>query len=367
VIKSPGAGAVDNLTAAEHAADMPAPARWTGTDARTTLGVGLTPLETRRDVVLHVALRAEQLGYQAFYLAEGWGHDATVLLAEVAVRTSRIRLGTGVLNVWGRSPATIAMLATSLHQVSDGRFTLGLGAGSPQLAEGLHDTLFTAPVARLRTVVQQVRRLLDGERLAPSFPGEHRALRLATDPAPQIPIHLAALGPAATRLAGELADGWCPFLLPCSALGDRIRILEQGTAASRQGRALPQICPSVPVAVSPDDDDSRRIASWWVAFYLTSMGPLYQQTLRHLGHESAVDDVIAANPTHRTAEVPPSADVLLDELTIWGDATSARERLNRWFTAGAQLPILTLPPNRPLDELDHMLESLRPPEDGLPT
>jgi alkanesulfonate monooxygenase SsuD/methylene tetrahydromethanopterin reductase-like flavin-dependent oxidoreductase (luciferase family) len=118
--------------------------------------------------------------------------------------------------------------------------------------------------------VQQVRRLLDGERLAPSFPGEHRALRLATDPAPQIPIHLAALGPAATRLAGELADGWCPFLLPCSALGDRIRILEQGTAASRQGRLLPQICPSVPVAVSPDDDDSRRIASWWVAFYLTS-------------------------------------------------------------------------------------------------
>ena len=164
----------------------------------------------------------------------------------------------------------------------------------------------------------------------------------------------------------SLADGWCPFLLPCSALGDRIRILEQGTAASRQGRALPQICPSVPVAVSPDDDDSRRIASWWVAFYLTSMGPLYQQTLRHLGHESAVDDVIAANPTHRTAEVPPSADVLLDELTIWGDATSARERLNRWFTAGAQLPILTLPPNRPLDELDHMLDSLRPPEGGLP-
>ena len=230
---------------------MPAPARRTGTDARTALGVGVTPLETRRDVVLHVAVRAEQLGYDAFYLAEGWGHDASVLLAEVAVRTSRIRLGTGVLNVWGRSPATIAMLATSLHQVSDGRFTLGLGAGSPQLAEGLHDTLFTAPVARPRTVVQQVRRLLDGERLAPSFPGEHRALRLATDPAPQIPIHLAALGPAATRLAGELADGWCPFLLPCSALGDRIRILEQGTAANLQGRALPQSAPPSPLPSPP--------------------------------------------------------------------------------------------------------------------
>src|SRR5688500_5231010 len=81
------------------------------------LGIGLTPLETRREVVLHVASRAEQLGYEAFYLAEGWGHDAAVLLTEVAVRTSRIHIGSGVLNVWGRSPATIAMLATSLHEV----------------------------------------------------------------------------------------------------------------------------------------------------------------------------------------------------------------------------------------------------------
>jgi alkanesulfonate monooxygenase SsuD/methylene tetrahydromethanopterin reductase-like flavin-dependent oxidoreductase (luciferase family) len=357
---------VDNLTAAEHAAAMPAPARRTGTVARAALGVGLTPLETRREVVLHVAARAEQLGYDAFYLAEGWGHDAGVLLAEVAVRTSRIRLGTGVLNVWGRSPATIAMLATSLHQVSGGRFVLGLGAGSPQLAEGLHDVAFTAPVTRLRTVVEQVRRLLDGERLTPSFPGGHRALRLATDPAPEIPIHLAALGPAAVRLAGELADGWCPFLLPCSALGERIRILEEGAAPSPQDRPLPQICPSVPVAVSADHDSARRIASWWVAFYLTSMGPLYRRTLRNLGQGSAVDDVVAANPTHRTAEVPTSAEVLLDELTVWGDAASARQRLGRWYAAGADTPILTLPPNRPLDELDHMLESLRPPETAQP-
>ena len=81
--------------------------------ARQRLAVGLTPMETRRAVVLHVAQRAEDLGYDAFFLAEGWGHDAGVLLAEVATRTSRITLGTGVLNVWGRSPASIAMLATS--------------------------------------------------------------------------------------------------------------------------------------------------------------------------------------------------------------------------------------------------------------
>src|ERR1700709_1348990 len=112
------------------------------------LSVGLTPLETRREAVLHVATRAEQVGYDAFFLAEGWGHDAPVLLAEVAGRTSRISIGTGVLNVWGRSAAQIAMLATSLHEISGGRFVLGLGAGSPGLAESLHDRPFRPPARR---------------------------------------------------------------------------------------------------------------------------------------------------------------------------------------------------------------------------
>src|ERR1700709_315790 len=99
------------------------------------LAVGLTPMETRRDVVLHVATRAEELGYTSVSVAEGWGHDASVLLAEVALRTSRIGLGSGVLNVWARSGATIARAAASLDELSGGRFVLGLGAGSPPLAE----------------------------------------------------------------------------------------------------------------------------------------------------------------------------------------------------------------------------------------
>jgi alkanesulfonate monooxygenase SsuD/methylene tetrahydromethanopterin reductase-like flavin-dependent oxidoreductase (luciferase family) len=166
------------------------------------LAVGLTPMETRRDVVLHVATRAEELGYTALFLAEGWGRDVSVLLAEVALRTSRIGLGTGVLNVWGRSAGTIAMLAASLDELSGGRFVLGLGAGSPPLAEGLHDVPFRRPIARLGQVTRQVRRLLDGERIVPSLPGGAKPLRLALQPASRIPIQMAALGPEAVRLTG---------------------------------------------------------------------------------------------------------------------------------------------------------------------
>ena len=323
------------------------------------LAVGLPPMETRRDVVLHVAARAEEWGYAAFFLAEGWGHDASVLLTEIAVRTSRIRIGTGVVNVWSRSAASIAMLATSIGEVSGGRFVLGLGAGSPQLAEGLHDVAFRAPVERLAETTRQVRRLLDGERLLPTAPGRSRPLRLAVRHSSGIPVQLAALGPEAVRVAGELADAWYPFLLPVSGLGDGIRLLEEGVARGRPGRPLPQIRPGVPVALSPDPATARQLAWWWVSFYLTSMGPLYARTLRAHGLGEAVDAVL----DHAAAadDGPPEQVVpLLDELTVWGDGIAARQLLDRWYVAGADMPVIVLPPGRSLDELDHVLESLRP-------
>jgi alkanesulfonate monooxygenase SsuD/methylene tetrahydromethanopterin reductase-like flavin-dependent oxidoreductase (luciferase family) len=308
------------------------------------IGVGLTPMETRRDVVLYVASRAESLGYDGFFLAEGWGHDASVLLTEVATRTSRIEIGTGVLNTWGRSAAQIAMLATSLHEVSGGRFVLGLGAGSPAIAEGLHDVAFRAPVPRLAAVARQVRALLDGERMTPG--NGDRGLRLAVGPSP-VPITLAALGPAAIRACGEIADSWGPFLFPASALKDGIRLLETGAA----GRPRPKVCPSVPAAVSGDPDRARALASWWVEFYLTKMGPLYPTRLRQLGFGAAVDEVMATGH-------PP--EILLDELTLWGDAAAARKRLERCYAAGADMPVVTLPPGRDVEELDHILDALAP-------
>jgi alkanesulfonate monooxygenase SsuD/methylene tetrahydromethanopterin reductase-like flavin-dependent oxidoreductase (luciferase family) len=324
------------------------------------LAVGLTPMETRRPVVLHLAERAEALGYEAFFVAEGWGHDAGVLLAEVATRTARITLGTGVLNVWGRTPATIAMMATSLAEVSGGRFVLGLGAGSPPLAEGLHDVGFTDPVGRLSFVTRQVRHLLAGERLEPVEERGTRPLRLAVTPEHEVPVHLASLGPESVRLTGELADGWAPFLLPRSGLASGTALLAQGAARRGPDRGIPLVAPCVPAAVAADRTAARAVASWWVVFYLTSMGPLYRRTLTRLGHGAAVDEVVAANPTGRTVEVPESARTLLDELTLWGDADDGRQALEQWYDAGAELPTVVLPPGRPVEELDHVLEALRP-------
>lgn len=307
------------------------------------VAVGVTPMETRRSAVLHLACFAEELGYDSFSVAEGWGYDAGVLLTEIAARTSRIGLATGVLNVWGRTPASIAMLAAALAKASGGRFALGLGAGSPQLAEGLHDVPFRAPVRRLGAVARQVRALLNGERV--STRSGARGLRLAA-PTP-VPLQLAALGPAAIRLAGEVADAWCPFLMPLSGLKEGVRVLDEG--AARVGRPRPRVMPAIPAALSAE------VAAWWVAFYLTSMGPLYAATLRERGFGDAVDAVVAANGRGAAPTVPPTARVLVDELVLT-DAAG----LDRWRAAGAELPVVVLPPGRPVAELEEILRAFAP-------
>jgi len=173
-----------------------------------------------------------------------------------------------------------------------------------------------------------------------------------------IPIYLAALGPKSTRVCGELADGWIPFLLPVTGLADGIGVLDEG--ARRADRARPLICPSLPTAVAASPAESLEIASWWVVFYLVSMGPLYRETLHRLGFGAAVDEVLAANPTPRTFDVPAPARALLDELTVWGEPDRARATLDSWYAAGAQMPTLVLPPGRDVETLDHMLEALKP-------
>ena len=128
-------------------------------------GVGLTPMETRRDVIVRTAVLADELGYEVFVLPEGWGLDPAPVLTEIALRTARICLASGILSVWGRTPATLAMTAATLHQVCGGRYVLGLGASTKALVEGFHDTAFEHPAAKLRDVVTRVRTLLAGSAL----------------------------------------------------------------------------------------------------------------------------------------------------------------------------------------------------------
>jgi alkanesulfonate monooxygenase SsuD/methylene tetrahydromethanopterin reductase-like flavin-dependent oxidoreductase (luciferase family) len=318
------------------------------------------PLETRRDAIIGLATEADRLGYDGFFMPETWAYDMTVLLTEAAVRTQRVKLGTGILGIWNRSAATIAMAAASLHAISGGRFVLGLGASTPQLAEGLHDTPFEPPAPRMRRVLTQVRALLRGERIPLAVTTSARALKLNLPPAPDVPIHLAALGDAMTRLAGELADAWAPFLYPWSQLSTGVERLREGATRGGHPERLAEIHPSIPTVVADTDAKAREGAAWFVAFYLTTMGTIYRDSLTRQGYAKQVESVLAANAPKFTGAVPADADELLEQLIVYGTPAEARRRLARWHEAGSVLPVLLLRPNLTADERALTLDAFRP-------
>jgi alkanesulfonate monooxygenase SsuD/methylene tetrahydromethanopterin reductase-like flavin-dependent oxidoreductase (luciferase family) len=322
------------------------------------LALSVMPLENRREQFLALATLGDQLGYDAMLLPETWAYDVTIVLAEAALKTQRLKVGSAILGVWNRTAATLAMGAATLASLSRGRFILGLGASTPQLVEGLHDVPFGAPLARIRQIVTQVRALLRGERVPLAVAAQARALRLNVPPA-DVPICLAAIGDASVRLAGEVADGWMPFLYP-------LRMLEQGRTRLQEGAAraqrasLPAIYPMIPAAVDDDPAKARASAAWFVAFYLTSMGTFYRDTLIRFGFDKQVAAVIAANTPKFAAAVPPEADVLLDELIVYGTPSQARDRLARWYEAGAAMPGLMFRANLTAEETRHSLEAFVP-------
>src|SRR6185312_4569533 len=258
-------------------------------------GVALTPMETRRDVIVRAAVLADQLGYETFGVPEGWGLDATSVLTEIALRTTRIQVASGVLSVWGRTPATLAMTAATLHQVSGGRFVLGLGASTRALAEGFHDVPFDRPAARLRDVVTTVRALLDGLPIQPRDPAA-RPLRLGQPPVPGLPIWIAALGQHTMNVAAELGDGWIPALMA------RDCVAAWAAALGRRRETTVPHAPPLTVAAGPivaADEDSgtaRDIAAACAAWYLSAMGDVYARSLAGQGYAAEVSAVIAANP-----------------------------------------------------------------------
>ena len=327
--------------------------------AARRLGVTFPPMETRREILVGTAVRAEELGYDAVFVTEAWGLDALCLLTEIAVKTERIMLGTGVLGVWGRSPATLAMAAATLGQISGSRFVLGLGAGTPQLTEGFHDVPYRTPVQEMRRVVTQVRELLAGNRVPLSHTDQARPLRLGIAAEP-VPIYVAGLAPASVRLAGEIADGWYPTLLPVSRSDELMKVFAEGTALRSPDAPPCRFCPAITTAVGADETAARELAAWWISFYLTSMGPIYGRTLERLGLGAEVKAVQEANPRGSAPAVPPEAEVLLDELVVYGTPDAARRRLDRWYDLGADLVVVSIPPNRPPDEVELTLKALAP-------
>ena len=318
----------------------------------------MTPFHTDAEATIRLAQRAEQLGYARFGTAEGWTHDAVVLLTEIAGVTDRIGLATSVLPVWSRTPGAIAMAAASLQRASGGRFALGLGASSPPLVEGLHGLTWERPVDRLRATLVAVRALLSGGRV-PLERDDVRPLRLGVPVDPPVPIVLAALAPASIRLAGELADEWLPFLWARGRIADGRALLAEGEAAADEPLAT-RVGMSVPLAIAENEETARVIAAGWLLAYLTRMGPLYPRMLRdQFGFAREVDALLEANADGGMPTLPAESERLADEVTLMASYDEAPATVRRWLEAGADSVDLVLPLGLPEELLREMLDAAR--------
>lgn len=324
-------------------------------------GIALTPMEVRRDVIVRTAMLADELGYEVFSVAEGWGLDSTVLLAEIATVTRRIKLATGVLSVWGRTPGTIAMTAATLHQICDGRFVLGLGASTRQLVEGWHDIRFARPAERLRQVTAGVRALLAGERTRPTAVPEAGSLRLGQPPVADLPIWVAATGEQTVRVAAELADGWFPVYLRRDRCGDlAAEIRRRRTAAGRLDEPITVAAGPLTV-VDPDTGAARAVAAACMASYLVAMGEVYPRLVSAQGLGEQVELVRAANQAAGRVPgvVPDAAQILLDEFTAYGDAASVQDQLQRWDSI-VDVTMVGVPPGMTWPQIRATLRAAAP-------
>lgn len=298
------------------------------TPAALPLGIGFTPFEDSLDTIERVAAHAETRGLAFVSVAEAMSLAAPIVLARLAVRTRRIGLMTGVLSVWGRTPATLALTAAELQRHSAGRFVLGLGAGTEPMTEGFHGQPWRAPVDRMRKTLVAVRALLDGDRL-PAPLGGARPLRLACPPDRPVPIALAAITPPSIRLAGALADQWLPFLLPPAALDHGRELLAAG-AAEQTRSAAPTVMASVPVALAADERRAAELAARWLLTYATRMGPVYPRILREHGYHRELDALLEANTDPRHPVLPSRAHRLADDVLVFGTYADAPRLCARW-------------------------------------
>jgi len=300
-----------------------------------------------RKAVLRYAEMADELGYDSFWIPEAWGYEAFSLLTEIAGRTRRLKLATGIVNVFSRSPALLAMHAATLDEISEGRVILGLGTSGEKVIQGFHGVPYEKPLTRLRQSIQVIQCLLSGQRLSEAGVDlwELRHFKLAMTPVrPRIPIYAACLNDKAVRMVGELADGWMPTFWPWQQMDKGVALLAEG--AARSGRQVEEVtvAPFTTVIPMPDREMSEHSARGIISFYIGGMGVYYHGMLSRMGFAANADEVRDLYVAGRREEAAKAVSrELLDALVIAGDPEFCRTRLGEWRARGVGLPILGLP------------------------
>ena len=296
-----------------------------------------------------LVLEAERLGFDAAFTAEAYGSDALTPLAWYGAKTTRIRLGTAIMQLSARTPTAAAMAAISMDHLSGGRFIMGIGASGPQVVEGWYGQPYPKPLKRTREYVEVVRKVIEregpvsyaGEFYQLPYPGGlgvGKALKSTVHPLrSNIPICLAAEGPKNVALAAEIADGWFPFWFSPKSDTFYREALAEGFAKRTDGRdpaAFEVICP-VPVVIDDDIEKAADAIRPQMALYIGGMGAkninFHAEVFVRMGYERECNLIQEAFLSGRKEEamalIPRS---MIEDVALIGPVAKVRDDLDRW-------------------------------------
>ena len=324
------------------------------------LGLMLGYSGAKLDIPLERVKLAERLGFDSVWTAEAYGNDAVVPASFIAAQTSKIRVGTAIMQMPGRTPAMTAMTAMSLDALSGGRFTLGLGPSGPQVVEGWHGVPYGKPLTRTREYISIVRSILrreaplehEGAHYQIPFSGDGatgqgKAIKSILHGRADMKIFTAAISPNGLRCAGEAADGVFPVWMDPS----QPKILEEPIAAgiAKAGggkqRSDFELSSFVNVVLGDDVEKCRGPVKMMLALYIGGMGSreknFYNAYAKRLGYEDAAvkiqDLYLTGKKGEAMAAVP---DELIDAVSLVGPRERIAERVDVWKESGVDAMLL---------------------------
>ena len=332
------------------------------------IGLGINYAGGFKEVAAEVA-DLERAGLDIVFVPEAYSFDAVSALGYLAAATKRVELASGILQLYTRTPTLTAMTAAGLDYVSDGRFTLGLGASGPQVIEGFHGVPYDAPIARTREVVDICRQVWrretlqhDGKHYTIPLPADRgtglgKPLKLINKPVRErIPILLAALGPKNVELAAEIAEGWQPiFYLPEKAQDVWGKALAAGRSKRDPALGELDVYAGPALAIGENVEPLREFVKPHLALYIGGMGAkgknFYHTLATRYGYGPQADRIqelyLSGDKDGATKVVP---DELVRDISLIGTPGFVKERLAAFREAGVTtlnvVPIAATPADR---------------------
>lgn len=328
--------------------------------------VGLTLPRTEdipRSQIVEFVQQAEDLGYDSIWVGESWGRDLFTLLTQLAVHTKRIKLGTGIVNVFSRTPALVAQTIAALDEISGGRTILGVGTSGHIVVENWHGVAYDRPLQRIREYVEIIRLAIAGQRV--NYDGEVFQLknfRLAFEPVrPNIPILVSSISPKSLYQSGEIADGVLPIHLSRKHLAQFRSPLDDGARAAGRDPSGLEVAPYLVTCVWDDPVVARDLVRKHIAYYFGGMGVYYNQLIARYGYRdeaARIKELWAKGDRAGAAEAV--TDEILDDVAIGGAPEQARAAIEAYRAAGVTLPIISFAHGATPQMVRRTIESLAP-------